>query len=167
MMPSLRRTPIYILALGTFCSTTVSINIAVAYKPIESPDPCLSGVEEGAVVGCDDGDPCTRDTCVDGYCVYTPRADGASCHDGDPCTIDDVCVGGVCSGALRDCADADLCTVDSCVSGGCVHDPMICDDGDPCTIDFCAGGTCTFDPMTCPGGNTPICYDRKCVDGTC
>ena len=40
---------------------------------------------------CDDGDPCTIDTCVDGVCVHTP----VDCDDGDPCT-NDKCVDGVC-----------------------------------------------------------------------
>jgi hypothetical protein len=72
---------------------------------------------------CDDGDPCTTDTCVNGVCVFTPIV----CDDGDPCTVD------------------------TCVNGVCVHTPMDCDDNDPCTLDTCVNGTCVFTPVNpCP-----------------
>ncbi|HET8521954.1 MAG TPA: hypothetical protein VFL82_01900, partial [Thermomicrobiales bacterium] len=45
----------------------------------------------GCLISCDDGDPCTIDTCVAGQCVNTPIV----CDDSNPCT-DDACVGGEC-----------------------------------------------------------------------
>lgn len=59
---------------------------------------CLGGGAPACSVPgeCDDGDPCTTDTCVDNACVNTP----IDCDDGDPCTND------------------------SCVNGVCIHDPI-------------------------------------------
>jgi len=34
-------------------------------------------------VNCDDGDPCTADTCVGGVCMHKP----IECDDSDPCTL--------------------------------------------------------------------------------
>jgi hypothetical protein len=42
-------------------------------------------------MSCDDGDPCTVDSCVNGACVFTKIV----CDDQDPCTIDE-CVNGQC-----------------------------------------------------------------------
>ena len=53
---------------------------------------------------CDDGDPCTVDSCVDGLCVHTPM----------------------------DCDDNNECTRDFCVDGMCMHEPIVgpgCDSG--------------------------------------
>ena len=41
---------------------------------------------------CDDGDPCTTDSCEAGECVFEPLVCPG---DGDPCTVDE-CAGGVC-----------------------------------------------------------------------
>ncbi len=91
-------------------------------------------------VNCDDGNPCTLDSCdpASGQCVHT----AVSCDDGNPCTLDS-------------CDPA---------SGQCVHSPVNCDDGNACTADSCAqglvfnaacnvpdngGGTVTLPPAGC------------------
>jgi hypothetical protein len=64
----------------------------------------------GGALDCDDGNPCTYDTCNPSTgCVHTPTA--ASCDDGDPCTTDDTCENGTCVGTL----------VPSCQSDGGAH----------------------------------------------
>jgi len=70
---------------------------------------------------CDDGNPCTVDTCdsITCQCVNTPIV----CDDGDPCTTD------------------------SCVGGQCVFQPIVCTDGNPCTSDACVDGTCVYTPI--------------------
>jgi len=59
------------------------------------PEVCTPGVgcEPGTPPDCDDGDPCTIDTCDEDAdeCVNTPIV----CNDGNPCTTD-VCVDGEC-----------------------------------------------------------------------
>nr|MBP6699177.1 thrombospondin type 3 repeat-containing protein [Flavobacteriales bacterium] len=70
-------------------------------------------------VFCDDGDPCTIDTCdpMTGLCVYTPM----NCDDGDPCTID-ICLNGTCFNLIQNCDDGNPCTVDFCdAMGVCQH----------------------------------------------
>lgn len=67
---------------------------------------------------CEDGNPCTLQSCVQGRCAYTDRA--GPCDDGDPCTVNDACFLGVCSG---DPLDADL---DGYVDAGCGGED--CDD---------------------------------------
>ena len=67
-------------------------------------------------MNCDDGDPCTSDSCDIGTgCENQPNT-GLSCDDGDACTENDTCnSSGVCqSGPTLDCDDGNECTVDSC-----------------------------------------------------
>lgn len=52
--------------------------------------------DSGCSKGCNDGNPCTEDSCAGSACVHTPN--GASCDDGDPCTEADSCSGGKCAG---------------------------------------------------------------------
>jgi len=105
---------------------------------------------------CDDGDPCTIDSCdpTTGECIatsstYTGGAmeppecyDDGECDDGDPCTQD------VCRTTEDECsryywAYCDNVPITGC--GGCTLET--CDDNDPCTSDVCVGDTCTHAPI--------------------
>jgi len=96
------------------------------------------------------------------------------CNDGDPCTLDTCPVnnGGQCSNDTDGCDDQDACTTDWCDpdTGECEHDgeccfqaeaggDWICDDGNPCTEDVCGGDyICDFEylvDIAC--GNGGIC----------
>jgi len=71
---------------------------------------------------CDDGNFCTGDTCVQGFCTHQTK----TCGDGTKCT-DDLCdpATGQCSNPPTDCDDADPCTIDGCLpTSGCKHDPI-------------------------------------------
>ena len=58
--------------------------------------PCASAAD------CDDGNPCTDDTCVAGSCQHVDNS--APCDDGDACTVGDQCTLGVCgAGAATGC----------------------------------------------------------------
>ena len=73
---------------------------------------------------CDDGNPCTLDTCTPATgCQHTPRADGAPCPDGNFCNGTETCQAGTCTpGTPLVCNDGNACTVDSCDSAtGCVE----------------------------------------------
>ena len=90
---------------------------------------------------CDDGIPCTKDSCAGhpGGCMATPVH--ALCGDGNPCTTD------VCE-----------------TSSGCRYLPRIgqCDDGNPCTT----GESCK--QSECTGGATTICDDgNNCTLNPC
>ena len=103
-------------------------------------DDCDGQTDEA---GCDDGDPCTNDACVDGKCTTTPTA--GACDDGDACTEGEACTGGKCAGgSAKVCDDSDACTDDSCAPAtGCVFaaNTGACDDGDACTTgEVCAAG---------------------------
>ena len=143
----------------------------------------------GCGISCDDGDPCTVDTCVAGDCVNTPIVcdddilhrrscvdwevrlhAGArqTCDDGDACTEKDQCqADGSCAGTQIVCADdGNPCTDEACVDGRCVSTPApgrACDDGDDCTEnDQCqADGSCAGTQIVCPVGQA--CLDGECV----
>ncbi len=91
---------------------------------------------------CDDGSVCTtKDGCVGGKCVGTSPL---KCDDGNPCTAD-TCNGkaalkDACKHTLLNigCDDGDLCTTgDKCLTTGCKGTPKACDDGNVCTLDGC------------------------------
>ncbi|HWP05947.1 MAG TPA: proprotein convertase P-domain-containing protein [Polyangiaceae bacterium] len=76
----------------------------------------------GNPCGCNDGNPCTDDICLDlGNCVY--RYNSAACDDGNACTSGDFCLAGTCSpGMTISCEDGNDCTLDNCdPKGGCMH----------------------------------------------
>jgi hypothetical protein len=112
-----------------------------------------TGFECNAAAACDDGNPCTADTCVDAKCVHANVANGTACtDDGNACTSD-VCTNGACSHGVvsngTPCtSDNNPCTNDQCSGGVCAHPALAegsaCpDDGHACTTDTCVGGTCS------------------------
>jgi len=109
-----------------------SESTTVSYRPLLSVT-YTTGCDSDA--DCDDGNPCTDDTCdVDtGECTNVAD-DNNPCSDGNDCT-DDVCVGGVCVGTnddLNTCDDGIACTGDDlCNQGVCAGTdgctpPLIC-----------------------------------------
>ena len=101
---------------------------------------------------CDDGNPCTDDSCVPASgCAKTNNT--ASCTDGNACTTADVCAAGVCTGSgTLACDDGNPCTDDSCApASGCVYpnNTASCSDSKACTpSDVCSGGACTVSSGT-------------------
>ncbi len=112
-------------------------------------DPCWGGP---AV--CDDGNPCTDDTCGAAGCVHTNNI--APCDDGNFCTQFDMCADGFCvPGPPLNCDDGNPCTDDFCGPTGCDHvnNSAACNDGDICTdLDTCVGGVCIGAPSLNCGG---------------
>jgi LmbE family N-acetylglucosaminyl deacetylase len=123
---------------------------------------------------CDDGSPCTGDTCRSGRCTHVPLADGTPCGDADACNGVEECAAGDCvRRPPPDCDDHDPCTRDRCRTPGvCMHDPVcfpvpvhgpggcrlgvvglprvMCVDGDPtCDRDGRVDGVCRFDVVMC------------------
>jgi hypothetical protein len=125
-------------------------------------------------IDCNDGNPCTTDTCLGGECSNVNNSD--SCNDGDACTTADRCSLGSCRGTPINCDDGISCTVDSCVSGTCRHDDancectgnLDCNDGNVCTTDTCLGGACSNvnNSNSCNDGNPCTTADR-CSLGSC
>jgi uncharacterized repeat protein (TIGR01451 family) len=138
---------------------------------------------------CDDGNPCTTDTCnpTTGLCQSTQAPNGTPCDDSNLCTVGNTCQAGTC-GTPVVCNDSNPCTTDVCnpATGACSSTPLACDDGNPCTTDTCSAATggCVFTPApagstcndgdpctsgdTCvqiPGNPNPICQGApKCAD---
>jgi hypothetical protein len=117
-------------AEGTECNDA---NACTTLDACDGAGHCLSVIP----LDCDDGDPCTLDSCSPASgCIHTPAAEGTSCDDGNACDGVESCDG-----------------YGSCVS----HDPPQCDDHVPCTLDGC-------DPLT---GCTYRYYPAgtSCADG--
>ncbi len=136
--------------------------------------------------GCNDGNPCTSDTCIAGECVYSKVANGTPCPDSLFCNGAETCLAGFCAPAPpcvdqahcdevnnrclscitnAECNDGNTCTTDTCVIGtGCQNqnNTNTCNDGNACTTaDRCAGGFCVGGPPpTCNDGN--VCTNDVC-----
>jgi hypothetical protein len=125
-------------------------------------DDCDGVPDDGT---CDDGNPCTADTCLGAAgCKHEP-GDGA-CTDGNPCTVGDACLAGACvPGGAKSCDDGNACTKDSCDGGGnCVAAVLTgpCSDGNACTTDdTCKAGVCL------PGAWTTCSDDNPCTADAC
>jgi hypothetical protein len=127
---------------------------------------------------CDDGDPCTVDTCaptgcthvpvvcsggdacheagvcnqVTGQCMVVPKPNGTTCDDGNACTSGDTCQAGACTaGAPVTCAPGDAC-----------HEAGTCD---PATGQ-CSNAAARPDGTACNDGNACTQSDT-CQAGTC
>ncbi len=119
--------------------------------------PCVSNQ------ACDDGNPCTDNTCdLAKGCVTTPNA--ATCTDNDICTEGDTCKDKVCVGKIMICDDGNTCTTDFCdKAGGCTKVPntAACDDGNACTDSKCENSTCKSNSPT-------VCDDKSdCTTDSC
>lgn len=103
-----------------------------------------TGACDAVPLNCDDGNPCTADSC-DALvgCMHVVLT--GVCNDGNACTVGDECVNGACLGAptatAQGCDDHNVCDgIETCdaTSGACVPGtPLNCDDGDACTTDTC------------------------------
>jgi hypothetical protein len=126
---------------------------------------------------CDDGNPCTVDSCEASGCSNSPTS-GNSCNDGDPSTISDVCQAGVCQGSSvqcssdSQCADSDACNgTERCISNSCVSgSPLFCPAPSQCTVGICQAGACGSTPvvngLSCNDGNSSTSNDT-CQSGVC
>jgi hypothetical protein len=131
------------------------------------------GCQPGTPPVCDDGVPCTIDTCDPGLdeCLFTPDDD--SCDDGQFCNGTETChaTAGCQNGTPPDCSSLNgPCTNGVCdeTSDACVAQPKPlhtpCDDGQHCTVgDSCnATGSCSINtPRDCSAQSGP------CTDGVC
>lgn len=89
-----------------------------------SPGPCCGSNDPCCGVDCDDGDPCTRDSCVNGECINAL----IDCDDGRCCTVDS-CVNGLCVNELIECLACRYCDETACALGApCVKDCSECPD---------------------------------------
>ena len=148
------------------CVTLVNANPCSDGNVCTVGDACDKGAcLAGMVLTCDDGNPCTDDSCNSKTgCQHANNAVG--CDDGNACTLGDQCTAGFCGpGGALNCNDANPCTDDSCSTKlGCQHanNTAVCDDGTACTVgDKCGAGKCVSGaPSSCDDGNpctTDVC----------
>jgi Regulator of chromosome condensation (RCC1) repeat len=161
---------------GTFCKTPCLIG-----------GRCEAGTCQGYAVDCDDGNPCTSDSCDEDLgCVYEDST--SSCPGADePCRVA-FCDPATGCGVLP-AADGvpceTHCTIGQCHGGSCVGEPRNCDDGNACTQDICEAATgCVHQDVTstCPVpspcqapvcnplsgcGTVPIADGTPCGPATC
>ena len=141
---------------------------------VEDPEP----VDPCTYVSCDDGDPCTIDTCVTtddnlARCVPVSRED---CGDGLVC--DNVegeahCVVAPCANDAE-CQDENPCTQHTCTDGVCELVPNLrdgnlpaCEAGEVCdafTGDCVLTALCDEGQLPCDNDNE---YVRFCEGGQC
>ncbi len=123
---------------------------------------------------CDDADTCTVNTvCKGGVCSDPLAASGGKCNDGNPCTDDscDKTVGCVYKTHTGACEDGDKCTEgDTCKDKVCIAGkPATCDDGNACTTNLCnpqSGCVAIQNADACSDGNA--CTDGDtCKAGAC
>jgi hypothetical protein len=144
-------------------------------------DKCQDGVCTGFnPLSCEDGNPCTTNSCDPTVGCLSSFNNGAACEDGNPCTVSDTCNQGVCvAGGPNSCDDGNFCTTDNCVPGvGCTHTPVAngtsCRAGAPmgCTAGTCNNGACLDTPtregLECSyTGSIPVCKQARCLGGGC
>jgi len=80
---------------------------------------------------------------------------GVNCDDGNPCTTD-TCSGGTCNHANKVCTSNNICDVNptcNTTTGNCQFDTKVCSDNNACTDnDYCDHAS-----QTCLGGNFITC----------
>jgi hypothetical protein len=118
---------------------------------------CSAGnCQGGKLKDCDDGNPCTIDTCNDlTGCLHVPVPANTTvlCDDANPCTINDRCDGDTCRGTEIECTPLDSCHK----AGKCNAEDGMCSDprqpnGTPCDVTGkCQEGVCIGGTVTTPG----------------
>ena len=146
---------------GTSCADSTVCNGA---------ETCLSGVcSPGSPLNCDDGNPCTADSCnAIAGCQYVAATDGTPCPDGTACNGAETCLSGACvPGIPLNCDDLNPCTTDSCDPAlGCLNPALA--DGTPCPDGTVCNGDEICSAGTCMPGTPPFCSDgNACTTDTC
>lgn len=116
---------------------------------------------------CNDGNPCTDDSCAANLCVSTPN-DANNPDDGLFCNGVDICAGGfVVTGSPPNCDDSNPCTNDSCDETNDVCANVANDANNPSDGLFCNGvETCSLGVVV--PGTPPNCNDvNVCTDDSC
>jgi len=117
---------------------------------------------------CNDGIPCTVDSCDSVSHTCKHATDDSVCSDGVFCNGTEVCDSTVgCQSGSPQCNDDISCTVDGCdeVAQECsnVMQDTMCDDGV-----FCNGAERCHPTLGCLGSSPPDCDDdNDCTDDSC
>lgn len=165
----------------TFNSECGSGEICVDGKCVPDGSVCTTDAD------CDSGSDYILGQCVNGDCVYTAidcTSDGECPDDGNPCTLEK-CVGGFCQtsnvvGCVFECSDDDDCAYDkpsdSCMGGDlwvytyqcknwkCVYPHEVVDCPYGCAYGQCKDPDCTSDSECDDGKDSTL---DECVNYIC
>ena len=145
----------------------------------------------GTLAECDDGDPCTTESCNAGLCYHDDCASGqhccangcAECCDdgecgaqaGDACSVGK-CEQGQCQTRAL-CSDSEMCcaATGTATCAECCAPEDCSDDGVLCTEPSCLGGACSHVPNDGLCGSAEVCDpEQGCIpaggcqeDGDC
>ena len=176
-------------------NTSTTPRSATTATPAPRGDACSRRqLRRAPALSCDDGDPCTDDSCAAGIgCVHVNNI--APCDDGNLCTVADSFAPSATASAVRrptatmatdaptdscdpavgcdhshntaPCDDASACTNgDVCAAGVCSGAAITCDDGDGCTDDSCDPAVgCTFSHNTAPCDDGQRVHERRRLRG--
>ena len=148
-----------------------------SFDPCQVNQRCQGGVCASDPRNCDDGEPCTTDTCTagpGGPCVHTPYCGvNSACGEQMACLLlpigfpNPVFIPYCVSLGPTNCDDQTVCTNDVCYEpDGCQHVPVSCDDADVCTLDECdpvAG--CSHTPLLGCCNLDAECANDQCLLG--
>jgi hypothetical protein len=114
----------------------------------------VAGTCETLPVSCNDGNPCTTDTCdpEGGGCTHAPQENGTTCTSTDPCLELTTCTEGVCAGGVPVVCEQGPCEVLACDgdTGVCVVVETV-PDGDACNSEVPCDTPGTCDAGACYG----------------
>ena len=137
-------------------------------------DTCQEGLcKAGTPLNCDDGNPCTADSCDAAKGCKKIQQGGPCNADDDACTVSDFCTEGVCKvGKKKTCDDGEDCTADSCdkSDGKCENKNLIksCSDNNLCTKGDVCGLDSKTSKYTCLSGVAVSCDDGNvCTNDSC
>lgn len=124
---------------------------------------CVAGTCKGESKPCDDGNPCTSDSCDSGKGCINSVSEGKDCDDKNACTSGEKCqADGSCGGGSSTCE----CTIDAdCLS----HDTDLCDGIMKCRAQTDGTKKCVNDPstaVTCDTSDDDDCNHTVCVPAT-
>ncbi len=169
---------------GGFGAAIDEVEVSALFTCTDGPctiGSCTAGACNAGPLVCDDGDPCTLDTCsaTTGKCQYKLQVN-CGCESDFDCLTFSPCLQGTCGpdGFCEEtvitgaCDDQDACTVNDVCNeeGECLGDDIVCDDGVPCTDDWCDySGECVFQfkPLACDDGDACTTNDTCTSASTC
>ena len=162
---------------SALCLAVALLSQSACTRESDDPDARLPSLDSGrdAPVAtmsctrneeCDDGFPCTIDSCAVGNLCEHVAVD-SECPSEQTCVVGRGCVTGMPTDCMDDddCNDGRRCTGrEQCLLGMCrTTEPYLCDDGNACTVDSCGGAAddCVFETI-CDSGvggsdTGPVC----------
>lgn len=146
--------------IGGLLAAMVTFALTACTVPVE-PAPEEIGEAAEMFTSCNDANPCTADTYIDGaagpVCLHEALPGGTRCSVG------------ACSSTCYPPKQTETGIIHGyCACPGC-QSHCACDDGNPCTWDYCDGGECTHgtrDGLSC-GDEYPLgtCRGSWCCFG--